>query len=239
MPKATKRPVYRHSEFAWAIYWEFHCLGDMTWKLNEQLNQIVREEGEKRRALSAESRGIRTRFVAWRTDDTFPRLLNYSIITMAGGVTESSAYKICAELAKTKKSKVTVKDFAGQGIDRALNYLSKIHGLDRSRVHNLAAIEQLQVIRNVIVHSNGFVESSKDPERIRKLRSETFVWRNWHDESQRSYALGEMLKLSESQQGDRLFVHRNLAHIACAVGREFISSIMLQLGFAALSEEMI
>lgn len=95
----------------------------------------------------------------------FPSMQRRSALVIIMGFLESELDKLCRLYKSEKEFKVDVSDFGGKGIDRSMDYLEKVAGLD---VHRQSVewnhIKKIQKTRNLIVHQDGrLIDSQGNP----------------------------------------------------------------------------
>jgi len=96
----------------------------------------------------------------WDLDGVFkeylPNLQRRSALLTLSGYFEHELDKLCILYKSEKLYSLSLSDLNGKGIDRAVNYLEKVAGLE---VHKSSSewnhIKNIQKIRNVIVHQDG------------------------------------------------------------------------------------
>lgn len=97
-----------------------------------------------------------------------PLSCNY-LILLVYSILEDSLNRICKEIELHSGLNITLNDFAGKGIERATNYITKVAGIANIRDHkNWQHIKSYAVVRNAIAHSNGRIEDIKDREKVPK-----------------------------------------------------------------------
>ncbi|SER90549.1 hypothetical protein SAMN04487958_104125 [Vreelandella subterranea] len=98
----------------------------------------------------------------WRISDIFPELQAASAFLMTYAVFEKNLNDICCYSNCQKDLDLSLKDFRGQGIERAKLYLSKVCGLS-SVFEGVEWQEVLEIsnLRNAISHASGDLELDK------------------------------------------------------------------------------
>jgi hypothetical protein len=100
------------------------------------------------------------RDLASKLGDEFPQYQRKSYLIMLISIFEDFMNQLCQSIEANFDIKASFTDFAGSGIERAKQYLSKLSPL--SRPFSGAEWEQIkkaQAIRNVIAHAAGHIEN--------------------------------------------------------------------------------
>ena len=106
--------------------------------------------------------------------EVFTRTLRGTVLVVTYTLCEMSLETICSTEQKHHGYALTLRDLAGQGVERAKLYMSKVCGVtfpDESREWN--RLMDLSMIRNALAHADGNVKRMRDPERIRKVAGRT------------------------------------------------------------------
>jgi hypothetical protein len=61
------------------------------------------------------------------------------------------------------------KDLRGQGVERYIEYLNKFLDVSKGDLLLIEVIKNLGKVRNCIVHTNGFLEESKDNKEMNRI----------------------------------------------------------------------
>lgn len=95
-----------------------------------------------------------------------PLSCNY-LLLLIYSILEDTLNKICKEVELKSGINISLRDFAGRGIERATKYITKVAELSNIREDNeiWQDIVSWAVIRNAIAHSNGRID---DVEKIKK-----------------------------------------------------------------------
>jgi len=122
---------------------------------NEKINKLTPDEKRDFDELSIE--------IHWKLYDVFPTLQWTSIFNSAYSLFERHLNDLCRILGKNAPTKIELTDLKGQGIERAKIFLSKIVGI--SNVFDSTEWKEIQdyaKVRNVLVHSTGKLDLSKE-----------------------------------------------------------------------------
>jgi len=86
----------------------------------------------------------------------FPNLQRRSALLTLWSFFEYELHKLCLLYQREDALKLSVVDLSGKGIDKAVNYLEKIVGLEGLRQTNhWQQLKDLQEIRNAVAHNDG------------------------------------------------------------------------------------
>ena len=86
----------------------------------------------------------------------FPNLQRCSALVTIWGYFEHELDKLCLLYQSEKSYKLALSDLTRKGIDRAVNYLQKVAGLDpHKESKEWFQLKNIQKIRNIIVHKDG------------------------------------------------------------------------------------
>ncbi len=80
--------------------------------------------------------------------------------------------KLCDELQKRKELKLAVRNLKGNVLERTGMYIARVAGIDFPETP-ITLRNNLNEIRNCIVHAGGYVEGSKKPETLRQIVNRT------------------------------------------------------------------
>lgn len=98
-----------------------------------------------------------------------PSIANAIFIAMYGDF-EGYVNQICNSYKEEKGFILEAKDLRGEGIQRAVNYLEKIVGLNNIKNSTeWNEIMRWNSIRNILVHNNGVIKNQKDDDALRFL----------------------------------------------------------------------
>ena len=86
----------------------------------------------------------------------FPSLQRRSALLTVYGYFEHELDKLCLLYQSEKLFRLNLSDLNGKGVERSINYLEKVAGIDASKKSKeWNHIKRIQKIRNVIVHQDG------------------------------------------------------------------------------------
>jgi hypothetical protein len=82
---------------------------------------------------------------------------------------ETRLMRLCNLLHTKLSLPIMAKDLRSQGIERYIEYLSKFLNISKSDLLLIEVIKNLGKVRNCIVHTNGFLEESKDNKELNRI----------------------------------------------------------------------
>lgn len=86
----------------------------------------------------------------------FPSLQRRSALLTVYGYFEHELDKLCLLYQSEKLFRLNLSDLNGKGVERSINYLEKVAGIDASKKSKeWNHIKRIQKIRNVIAHQDG------------------------------------------------------------------------------------
>jgi len=93
----------------------------------------------------------------------YPHLHRESLIITVFNFLEHQLNSLCHIFYESIDSCLKVKDIKGQGVERALTFLSKVAKVDFSRFGpEMLMIKGVNSLRNVIVHNGGYLPKNTD-----------------------------------------------------------------------------
>jgi len=229
------------------LEFEFDYLGDCIWKLNEQLDVIRQNEIAKLELYhpnDLEAQGFRWMFEGPKHDSVFPTALNYSFVVLVFITLETRLMRLTDLLYEVEKFPVRAKDMSGSGLERYLSYLSKLAGVNRSKLPNWLAISKLGIIRNCIVHTSGIINYSNDAQEIRSMiknrsyLTETHRARFEEIEKRKGEKRIDYIEIALSDEVEKLVIKREYTHAVSAYARDFLLQILGELGVDLHGKEL-
>ncbi|MCI5191171.1 MAG: hypothetical protein D3905_15575 [Candidatus Electrothrix sp. AS4_5] len=95
----------------------------------------------------------------------FPDIHRESLVIAIYNFVEAELNRLCSIISESIESKIKLKNLHGQGVNRALLYLSKVAELDMSKMGGERSyIKEVNRLRNAIVHRGGFLLEDKNDE---------------------------------------------------------------------------
>jgi len=95
-------------------------------------------------------------------NEYFPSLQRSSALLTVCGYFEHELNKLCILYQKEYSYQLSPADLNGKGIDRSINYLEKVVGLDSQKSSDeWSQIKSIQKIRNLLVHQSGKLHNQK------------------------------------------------------------------------------
>jgi len=189
-------------------------------------------------------REIRWMFEGPKHDTFFPTALNYAFVVLVFITLETRLMRVCDVLHEVKGFPVRAKDMSGSGLERYLSYLSKLAGVNRSKLPNWQAVSKLTIIRNCIVHASGIVNYSKDAQEIRSMVINRSYLTKVHRTNIEKYENREGKKRNDdieitiSDNIEKLVVKKSYTHAVSSYARDFLLQIMGELGVNLRGKEL-
>jgi hypothetical protein len=99
-------------------------------------------------------------------EDTFPRILRYSLFTMLMSMTEASITTLCHGVRQIFRLEESFDQRKGDVINRGIEkYIKKHLHIDTSEyTHLIGFVDSLRKLRNCIVHSEGHISRRAEEE---------------------------------------------------------------------------
>jgi hypothetical protein len=120
--------------------------------LKQENNKILKEKEERRRNGGGISISFDIPYIF-----TIPDILWRAMFLHTYFLLESSLDKICNNVDDTNKCVFKLNDIGKKGIDRSAFYLSRVVGIENFyKSDHWKVIKELNKIRNVLVHSDGY-----------------------------------------------------------------------------------
>jgi hypothetical protein len=104
-----------------------------------------------------------------RFEKDFPVKARYSFIVLLSIIIENSIRDICDVISERRSFFLKEKDFKGAPLDRLKTYLIKVAQVALPDKMLLQELNDIQNVRNCIIHTNGYVELSRDKKRLTQL----------------------------------------------------------------------
>jgi hypothetical protein len=219
-------------EFCVSAYLEFDHLGDYIWKLNHQIDELREIELAKLPDFEPSVRAFRCKEESYKLDYLFPLALNYSFVTLIFITLETRLLKTCNLLYESRNFPLKAKDLAGSGLERYINFLTKLVSIPLISLTHWPQISALTIIRNCIVHTSGFLENSRDEKALRHLVQNKSYLANTHrnkvtevrlDNTNRRYS--PEIGIENLDEGERLIINLGYSQVSCSYAREFLQEI--------------
>ena len=90
-------------------------------------------------------------------EEIFPEILRRSTFVFLISVLETMLNSVCEELQERYASKFSVYDLNGRGIERAVNYIHLLTGINPRELDGWKQVDDLRKLRNFFVHENGVI----------------------------------------------------------------------------------
>jgi len=144
------------------MYSNFHSKTELSWQQNDEqlqkeIDSILKKYPEADHHEIVESHGWDLHLNQYKYPDIHRTALVISIYVFI----EDQLNGLCITLGESLDSKLRFTDLKGQGIERALLYMSKIASFDLGKIPSLSFVRHVNKLRNKIVHADGYL--SEDP----------------------------------------------------------------------------
>lgn len=143
---------------------DFHAETEASWsKINQDLenkiDRIIKRHPEEDHDEVIESFSLDLH----EKQEKYPFIHRTSLLITIYSFLENTLNDLCHTLSQSVGSDVKLSDLQGNGIERALLYLSKVAAFDLSKMGGtLPYIKGINKIRNIIVHNGGVLPSSPE-----------------------------------------------------------------------------
>jgi len=141
------------------------AIPEMEWQEREALKQSAEEQNWDFGDYDVETQLLDAKFQHW-----VPRFAVYSVIILLDSVVETQLFAYAGRIGRNRGSAFRPKDIAGHGIERAAFYLKQAAALDVKKDPAWRHLDNLQELRNIIVHRGGRQgDSPEQKERVNQL----------------------------------------------------------------------
>lgn len=123
--------------------------------LAEKNRQEILDQEESEGKWDWEGYNINQQIVEMTFNKSLPRILSYSIITYLYTIVEVELFSIAKNLREQKNFELKINEIAGNGIEKAKIYLTKVAKINVSNDSSWNTLQDLRCLRNVIVHRMG------------------------------------------------------------------------------------
>lgn len=141
-------------------YSNFHSKTELLWKekdelLQKELEAIIKKYPEADHQDIIESHGWDLHLNQYK----FPDIHRTAFVVAIYMFVEDQLNGLCETLGESLDIRLRLADLNGQGIERALLYLSKIALFDLGAIGPLSYVRQINKLRNKLVHTGGILSS--------------------------------------------------------------------------------
>lgn len=224
----------------WAEYrsefeWQFLSVSDYIWKLPEFISHLRAQEVEKLnsyfpadyvgddRSQVLLARELRMSHESKKIEGDFPLFLASSAFIHSLSFFEYHLLKSCKMLERSGAGDLNRHRGKRHGATGLLGYAADCEGaLAREDVEIMRGAIAL---RNCLVHANGMVEESIDPQYVRKLVRNRSCYRPERTGGRRGQRGDYEPLIFHDVLGERLFVPIMFTHWLTAIGRNMLISI--------------
>jgi hypothetical protein len=161
-----------------------------------------------------------------RFNEFYPRSLRYSSVVLLVIVTENYLNEICDAVYERRKLPIRAKDLTGRGIERSLNYLKAMVGVEPGKIRHWQRMSALSEIRNCVVHRFGKVRNKHQEETDKRIAN--IIKR------EPGLKLSEADAFSGSEEDMRmLLIDPAFCRTAVVATQEFFADVFDSAGFGA------
>ena len=141
--------------------------------IDDEVARLDARAAETLEHLTEEERYVRADFYSDERSlfiDDFTRTLRASVLIATYTLFETSLERLCSADQKRNGHTLSLRDLAGQGIERAKVYLGKVCGVAfPAESREWSRLMDLSKVRNAFVHADGDIRRLRDAERLREL----------------------------------------------------------------------
>lgn len=142
--------------------------GELRKRYEDEIKKIEKESEEKYHISDYYEEELIT------IDRVYLETFRYSAIVSIYSILESSMNALCNHLMKSKELSLELKEIRGEGIERAKLYLEKVcHVKLPAKSNSWSKIQNLNKIRNCIVHAEGDVDRTRNPRKLKNIIKNT------------------------------------------------------------------
>ena len=139
-------------------YSDFHSETELSWKqqdelLQKELESILEKYPEADHQDIVESHGWDLHLNQYK----YPDIHRTSLVIAIYVFLEDQLNGLCETLGESLDTRLRLADLGGQGIERALLFLSKIALFDLAIIPSLSFVRHVNKLRNKIVHAGGIL----------------------------------------------------------------------------------
>ena len=162
--------------FVWETISAFRAIQRYFELIESQIGKVKDEEWEKLKELPVprDEEEYQTEYVPTieahkhEFEKVLPRLVGYSFVMMLFSELEFRINGICRELKKRENVPLKINDFKGDLIEKFSKFLI-IANKPQLETNEKTEINDLIVVRNCIVHNNGFLNNFSKSEKLRSI----------------------------------------------------------------------
>ena len=153
----------------------FHALGEYVRTIEDQIEKLSTDECKRIQKTLYEDdseRDMELQNHEYLFSEVLPRSFRYSCIVSLFSSLEVTMNKLCDELRKRKELKLSVQDLKGNVLERTEKYIARVAQINFPKTQ-ITYLNDLNKIRNCIVHAGGYVEGSKNSKELLQIVKKT------------------------------------------------------------------
>jgi hypothetical protein len=144
-------------------YSEFHSETEASWKkkddlLQKELDTILKKYPEADHDAIIESHGWNLHL----NQIKYPDIHRTAFVVAIYVFLEDQLNGLCETLRESLDTKLRLSDLSGQGIERALLFMSKVALFNLGDISSLALVKNVNKLRNRLVHAGGILPNAVD-----------------------------------------------------------------------------
>jgi len=157
----------------------FHAIERYFKLVEEQIASVKNDDWERIQALPIpeDEESYQTEYQPeigiheYEFKKTLPRVTSYSFVLMLYSEFEYRIKQLCREIKKREKIPVKLNDFKGN-LTNQIKLFLKVASKKPLKDEEYKTIRTLSVVRNCIVHHDGFLEHFGDPQLLETIANE-------------------------------------------------------------------
>ena len=105
-------------------------------------------------------------------EGTFQGITRSSFVVSLFSYVEFLLDHVCRDFKKVLNTNISHKDFWGSSLDKSRTFLTKLAEFKNPSPAQWDAMSRLHDVRNILVHSGGFLDGARDMNKVEKVVSE-------------------------------------------------------------------
>lgn len=152
------------------VFRDYHYATEALWQradkeLQAQIDKVLARHPESDHADLIESHGWELHL----NQSRYPDLHRDALIVSICAYVEDQLNGLCRIIEESMESKIGLSDLAGQGVGRALTFLSKVASFDLEKSKTRAFVVNTYSLRNVLVHRGGILHELSNDKKKKSL----------------------------------------------------------------------